>query len=899
MINVYKTIIKRILIIIMVGVILTLGVYTGVSAVQVNGREPRYGYFDNKLDSHGENVLPPVGNNNSAPYCAGTNPTGDSNNNAIPNCIDTKAELLDFLKKLYRYGNAQEKTGSAFIVKTMLGLDPPGGGRDVSSADWIDLEQRLNTSIINWSGSLSDDGINSYYQNGENNRDGTGPGDNDDGYIKETAVSHPAISIRNSDGSKAYRIWRICANPVGILPGILTSPDKWFIEPSVTVTKVTDASGAITPGSPSVAFVNETIHWFHNVKNKDSSPDSTTEDVTYKIQNFPPIGTGTTDSHILADKTKPGISASGFESTYIIPPGTVNQSFCRATWAKPKAWNVLADSTVSSKACVDVGSPPPSVTNWSVTPTVTVNDNSGTIEGILGSTYTWNHKVTVGSGDPTESVVNYTYQDTQGFSPLIPGTLTDNSLALGSSTGDYNSFDSDSITIREDDYGKTYCRKTISKPGGSGDAGLVSSDEACVDVRYNYQLQPHVNFDVAGTTIEPGSSYTVKLGVKKTGTYSRPTRQWLTKTIGSGSPETISQYTQEASIFRLSETPLVDLSQTAPDEPAGTQVCYTLYVKAQSDSNSNEIFDKKCVKIGKKPKVNIEGGDLLVGGLVKTSTTDKNVLGINYRFGSWAEYGIIAKESIIGAGSGAAFAKNGLVINNDNDDICQSSKLSFANTPLAGTSCNGLTDSIGHYTNTSAVPNVAANFPDTTDRITGDVVLNSKNSGTYMANDVTLDLSELDQGKSIIIKATGTVTIKGNQTYKSNGYSKISQIPQLVIIAKTINITNNVTQIDAWLITNQKDSTDDHYGSINTCSDVPITANLSTNMCNNKLTVNGPVMTDKLYLRRTAGSEIGTNSSNPAEVFNLRADSYLWAFAQASKNGRIHTVYTTELPPRL
>ena len=57
-------------------------------------------------------------------------------------------------------------------------------------------------------------------------------------------------------------------------------------------------------------------------------------------------------------------------------------------------------------------------------------------------------------------------------------------------------------------------------------------------------------------------------------------------------------------------------------------------------------------------------------------------------------------------------------------------------------------------------------------------------------------------------------------------------------------------------------------------------------------------MTDNLYLLRTAGSGTGAASGDPAEVFNMRADVYLWAFSQASSGSRIHSVYITELPPR-
>jgi hypothetical protein len=62
--------------------------------------------------------------------------------------------------------------------------------------------------------------------------------------------------------------------------------------------------------------------------------------------------------------------------------------------------------------------------------------------------------------------------------------------------------------------------------------------------------------------------------------------------------------------------------------------------------------------------------------------------------------------------------------------------------------------------------------------------------------------------------------------------------------------------------------------------------------------VNGPVVTGKLVLNRTAGSGTGAQSGDPAERFNLRPDAFLWARLQATGNDKAQTVYSTELPPR-
>ena len=156
--------------------------------------------------------------------------------------------------------------------------------------------------------------------------------------------------------------------------------------------------------------------------------------------------------------------------------------------------------------------------------------------------------------------------------------------------------------------------------------------------------------------------------------------------------------------------------------------------------------------------------------------------------------------------------------------------------------------------------------------------------------DLTLNTSTLAPSKSVILKVTGTVTIAGNQTNNPDnngaGYKDISQLPQLVIIANKIVINSGVTNVDAWLVAD----------TVQTCD---YTGTPTINTCTQKLTVNGPVMANHLNLLRTAGSGVGTPASGyPAEVFNLRADAYLWAAAHATTIDRAQTVYSVGLPPR-
>lgn len=327
------------------------------------------------------------------------------------------------------------------------------------------------------------------------------------------------------------------------------------------------------------------------------------------------------------------------------------------------------------------------------------------------------------------------------------------------------------------------------------------------------------------------------------------------------------------------------------DYAAGTKICFVFSVNPSASYVSNwnhSAFDSlyDCAVVTKKPKVQIIGGNLSVGGLVDTSTSIKN----SRMLGSWTEYGVFAVGSISGMASGSAFAS---VAGLDGYSVCSYSTLSFTNVKTGASACSNSADMIGYYAGANTTASVASSFSGGNTIADNSIVANDllSDSGTYIGNktgDLTLSASNLAAGKSIILKVNGTATIDGNQIYENKTYYNAGELPQLIIIANNINITDNVTNIDAWLI-----ATD---GNINTCSNFP--GNLTVNKCTNLLTVNGPVSARKILLYRTAGSGTGVDSGNPAEVFNLRADTYLWSAAYTGKNTKVQSVYTTELPPR-
>ena len=267
----------------------------------------------------------------------------------------------------------------------------------------------------------------------------------------------------------------------------------------------------------------------------------------------------------------------------------------------------------------------------------------------------------------------------------------------------------------------------------------------------------------------------------------------------------------------------------------------------------------------------------------KMAYTNQNV------YGSWGEYGIIANgkaDSASGAGLSSSFNGRPGVTPRDYN------KLTFANIPK-----------FGNFSSTSSVPDnfTLPSVRGARGNISGNVDVNSLASGEYNAGNVTLTGSKLSVGKSIVIKSSGVVRISGDLLYTDT--NDVRQLPQLIIYAKNIIIEPSVGEVNAWLIT-QKD------GYVSTCG-VVISAGgwlsgVSESSCGKQLKVNGPIKTGHLFLRRTYGGKHASSAKNdpnmhpgtPAEIINLRADAYIWAYNNYRNTGAISTMNVRELPPR-
>ena len=306
------------------------------------------------------------------------------------------------------------------------------------------------------------------------------------------------------------------------------------------------------------------------------------------------------------------------------------------------------------------------------------------------------------------------------------------------------------------------------------------------------------------------------------------------------------------------------------------------------------VYDASCRTIAKKPTLAIWNGSLLTNGGITTSNSpryDNAVMGVRAEsggsqtlYGSWSEYLASIGRNVNYFASGASFAIGSKTIS-----APRSSPFDSSNSPLTIANNNHLGGS-GIYSNSTYRTRLTTFL---------------ENQATYISGDTLGAMNHVSNTQ--ILRRDGNLKITGNITTSPGNYSSIYHIPQVIIFVHgDLEISSDVTQIDAWLIVD---------GKINTCSEFTnrVTEadalNRLSNTCTKQLAFNGPVLANGLVLNRSFGSDplvprTGVFGAAPAkqnagEVFNLRMDTYLWAYAQANRYASSYTEgYTRELAPR-
>ena len=439
-------------------------------------RSPNFGYFLNHQDTDGTNVWPASG---GAAGCAA------GGGNAIPTTVDTASEFVNFVKCKLNNGNAQEKTGAAFIIQTMIGNatnKPPTAAQltkwsnDVSysaSKGWINFGATNNFSFT----------VNTYYQ-------GTGAGFNydDDAFFVDSG-SDPAITFKNSAGTIVYAIRRQCANPVGN-SNFANIPDSPTF--NVSGTTVVDNRNPV-PGA--------TIQFTHTLTTDAATSPST---ISWTTQSVTSSGTVlSTISSGNAGALTPGPGQSVGPESYVVPAGTpAGTQICRwVTWTPDTA---AGGTGTSAMDCATVQY------NFTLAPSINVSSGGNPITGAVeqGDVVTFTYAVANGGTTVSQNASCTIYGVTRNGYTGIP-TPNDSTSDVGytaPATGCPRTFPAGSNTtiatenVTASTVNKTICRSLFISPISQSNPAAASV-EACVPVG----AKPYVR--VYGGDVSAGNGF--------------------------------------------------------------------------------------------------------------------------------------------------------------------------------------------------------------------------------------------------------------------------------------------------------------------------------------------------------------------------------------------------------
>ncbi|MBQ3432979.1 hypothetical protein IJG22_01630 [Candidatus Saccharibacteria bacterium] len=381
------------------------------------------------------------------------------------------------------------------------------------------------------------------------------------------------------------------------------------------------------------------------------------------------------------------------------------------------------------------------------------------------------------------------------------------------------------------------------------------------------------------------------------------------------------------------------------DQPAGSKVCVALAVfpaTSGADVNWNNknydsrwyVSDSKCYVVGKKPNMQVVGGNIFSSGKITAGlTTKKHLYGYNnyaaggatgdpYLFGSWGELGVISSGivNVFGSGASLGYARNtdgALWPNPLRNDIAdrrmtppggkQTKKLCELS-PLTISKCtNGSSGQAGGASGKNAMGGVNSDKKslesfvngfksgENAVEVSGSLTISGDATNYYHSNStLTISgVSGLGSGVVKVVDADDDITVNANIAYADGDYANLRSVPKLVIhSAKNIKINCGVDRVDAVLVANV----------VNTCAD---SNDINSVRNSRQLTINGAVVANKLEAKRTYGAAQGTNSMVSAEIINFDPSLYIWGGDNAGDSndgsnaaGDLDVTYVHELAPR-
>jgi len=291
-----------------------------------------------------------------------------------------------------------------------------------------------------------------------------------------------------------------------------------------------------------------------------------------------------------------------------------------------------------------------------------------------------------------------------------------------------------------------------------------------------------------------------------------------------------------------------------------------------------------CAYVANKPYVKVFGGDLASGsGLINsgggcTGNANATIVGWNKRnidagnlwAGAGSQYAALALNAVRDFGTtqlnGGAPAPSGLAFANSGVSAIDQNNGTFGNS-LGAIGC---------------MPDYYATMPSTATTVSTAVPINlnalASNAAYKTTGNTTISTANFGPGERKVLFVDGDAYINGNITYTGNWNA--SSVPLFELVVRgNLFIAPNVSQLDGVYIAQQR--ADGTKGYAYTCTNpasafsaVPLDGNLY-NLCDDtRLTVNGVLAANRVYLLRTLGtlrqSTVGESRTSgvAAETFN-------------------------------
>lgn len=357
----------------------------------------------------------------------------------------------------------------------------------------------------------------------------------------------------------------------------------------------------------------------------------------------------------------------------------------------------------------------------------------------------------------------------------------------------------------------------------------------------------------------------------------------------------------------------------------GDQICSYVVLGATwnvydgVNSGTQLASNIKCVKIGKRPQIQINGSDSYANkGFTGSKYSD---IELNYQRGSYSQYGLLT-----GSGGSSNFGSAGYTFSKSSN-ASKACQLGWANT-----SCNN-SFSPGGLTHTfynAVTVTDTASYPGSLSSLSS-----PSGGGTsyYQASGGTNFSGNLNPGTRAVVYVNGDANITGNIiAYGAAGvsgnlptnpdaggstnnlnqtFTNLVDIPSLTIVATgDININGSVTTIDANLVSKN--------GRVITCAGsdgggTKTELGIGSTQCANKLKINGAVASKEspiLHRIFGAGNTIDTTSntnqwnnlmnSSSSEWFNYTPNVWLTPYLNGGGDtpNNYTTVQVTNLPAR-